>query len=1276
MPPLQTGSVQNNSVQMLAAMRDNLRSSENSTTGHLHERATGLKVMIVGDSISQGREGDFTWRYRIWEWFQSQGVAVDFVGPYTGTVQPDKAAPPSPPALYGEPQPTGAIKVSGGYAKEEVMAAHPADLMLLLLGFNDMGWFYSDSIGTLDSVHTLINNARAANPKIKFAIANVSQRSFIGGREDLPVSTNIYNSLLRDTIPKWSTTASPIHLVELEENYNCQPSSCPVGSDGLHPNAMGEYQIARAFSQTLVKDFRIGSSALSIPNDVPARPLPVPSNFKVFTSPGGVTATWDPVYGAYNYDVRSKIKGGIPNFSSGSVSSNRWDATWPIDGWEYEVQVRASAGDTIKGDWTTTLTATAHPQTAEAPQNVIVSATTTGFDISWDPPTGSYSDSVIEYNVLYWDKDAECDFITGAAFTGTSAHINNLVAGHRYFVAVETWNAAGQGFPAVVRSVIPGAGTPPPPTDLKIIAADQTTVHLTWDSLSAAAGYRLWLRNVNATGSKLEALNYTVEAACSDQYYLFPGTWNYEWCVSAFNGNAESAKGKCVLAPSPDEDGEAAPTCPPAPQWCPNGGGVGGGSGGGGSGGGGDSGGSSSGGTTEEPWPVVTNGQCKGPDCKNGQCTGLLCASFGCSGSGCLNGFCTAFGKCTVHGCLGSGCRDGVCVADDCITAGCVGDDCGEDGKCTDDRCIGLGCSGSDCGKDGLCTGPDCWEGTCSGSGCANGVCSGSKCSSYDGCVGKGCNNGSCKGDDCSSCSGSDCHDGDCTGDNCIGCTGPDCHNGQCTGSNCYGCTGRDCHHGTCRGEHCSSCVGSDCVVSNGKSGYELNWMDGFWKYLFNTPGYSCDNFNQLMFDGCNKLQPIYDNLPGDDHWDFVGVTQELNSIKAQMGGAYEQNIVQKSKKARKKTIARQKPWGASRAIIDEWMELLQTIVLACDLWTSSAIFGPLDSTNYRIYSALKNVDANLATTYRYWMTNVRIPEQMKAGSEQAALLITSIEEGLNIATTKAIETADGAARLNEYREALQAIRDRYHLDGTGNVCKKPINLNWDRATTGGAPRPPLARRDSCPFPITTKDPANPTSTSTAPTKTTTSLSIPTATTSSDPIYCFNEHNDGSYVPFKVDGAKAAMEALCYNGNSLKPGGPPYTYVYSDPSGTNVIGSVQWAPDQSGCKPEKEVEMKIHCETSIEHCFSKCRNPTEGYGGAFIENQGFGCIQWMLYGQKSNTQCSCNENGCTPDSPACCANGSCGTSNALMSTAMKLISLDEVDPALSLSLSTKSTEDD
>jgi hypothetical protein len=84
------------------------------------------------------------------------------------------------------------------------------------------------------------------------------------------------------------------------------------------------------------------------------------------------------------------------------------------------------------------------------------------------------------------------------------------------------------------------------------------------------------------------------------------------------------------------------------------------------------------------------------------------------------------------------------------------------------------------------------------------------------------------------------------------------------------------------------------------------------------------------------------------------------------------------------------------------------------------------------------------------------------------------------------------------------------------------------------------------------------------------------ATEPSDPVYCFSKHNDGSYVSFNVTGAKAAMKALCYNSNSLNPERPSYTYVYSDPFGTNVIGSVQWAPNQSGCKPEKEVELKLH----------------------------------------------------------------------------------------------------
>ncbi|WP_328504722.1 hypothetical protein OG828_47580 [Streptomyces sp. NBC_00457] len=52
-------------------------------------------VMIVGDSISNGYEGDHTWRYRLWEWVQGQKVPATFVGPLTDTMKPDDPVHPS-----------------------------------------------------------------------------------------------------------------------------------------------------------------------------------------------------------------------------------------------------------------------------------------------------------------------------------------------------------------------------------------------------------------------------------------------------------------------------------------------------------------------------------------------------------------------------------------------------------------------------------------------------------------------------------------------------------------------------------------------------------------------------------------------------------------------------------------------------------------------------------------------------------------------------------------------------------------------------------------------------------------------------------------------------------------------------------------------------------------------------------------------------------------------------------------------------------------------------
>ena len=40
-----------------------------------------VRILIVGDSITQGSAGDWTWRYRLWQHLTEHGVSVDFVGP-------------------------------------------------------------------------------------------------------------------------------------------------------------------------------------------------------------------------------------------------------------------------------------------------------------------------------------------------------------------------------------------------------------------------------------------------------------------------------------------------------------------------------------------------------------------------------------------------------------------------------------------------------------------------------------------------------------------------------------------------------------------------------------------------------------------------------------------------------------------------------------------------------------------------------------------------------------------------------------------------------------------------------------------------------------------------------------------------------------------------------------------------------------------------------------------------------------------------------------------
>ncbi|MDT0466547.1 fibronectin type III domain-containing protein [Streptomyces gibsoniae] len=540
-----------------------------------------LRVMVVGDSMSEGMEGDWTWRYRLWQWFKDQHIAVDFVGPYRGTKQPDApTGPPAPPPLQGEgdgnPSAVGP-PVNGAYAQGvpadfdgdhfavwgrqaaqdkdligPMVTQYQPDLVLFGIGFNDMGWLVSDATGTLDSVKTMVDRARAAKPDLRFAVANVPMRPLIDGRQDLIVKTRQYNTMLANAIPSWSTAASPVKLVDWEGAYSCDTNTCPAGYDNLHPNALGEYQIASAYEHTLHDDYGIGQSVPAIPDTIPHRPISGVTGVVAQAVPSGVAVTWNPVFGARGYTVRYRLAGAT-EWNQTRVSTNRYDTTWTEDSWTWEYEVRTDNDSDGQSVWSPTVTATAHPQTAPPPptESIMTSATATGVDVTWEAPSGPYTDSIDRYQIITWDKDVPGAYISSTAVRATTVHIDGLTPGHHYLVAVVTWNRAGGGMPGVARSVTIGAGKPPMPTGLTVKSLDPTTVQLNWQGSPEAAGYRVWVRNLNDHNGPTTPDPYISDTPDHQIAFLFPGNWNFEFCVTAFNGVLESDRTPCVSVPPP-----------------------------------------------------------------------------------------------------------------------------------------------------------------------------------------------------------------------------------------------------------------------------------------------------------------------------------------------------------------------------------------------------------------------------------------------------------------------------------------------------------------------------------------------------------------------------------------------------------------------------------------------------------------------------------------------------------------------------------------------------
>lgn len=226
-----------------------------------------LRVLVAGDSLTAGINGDYTWRYRLWKEFRRQGQPVEFVGskawPYVAAGYTS--------ATYADPDfdhdhfAWGGAQLSSHASSigAEVGSQQP-DVIVLASGLNDLVHGQSPD-QTAGILRRFIANARAARPSVGIIVSPVLTIH----RTNLPAVNGLiaeYNRRAADVVAELSTPESPLRMASTTSGWS--PNTVLV-QDGIHATPKGEAFIAFRIAQALHGGGWLRSAPATPPASVP-----------------------------------------------------------------------------------------------------------------------------------------------------------------------------------------------------------------------------------------------------------------------------------------------------------------------------------------------------------------------------------------------------------------------------------------------------------------------------------------------------------------------------------------------------------------------------------------------------------------------------------------------------------------------------------------------------------------------------------------------------------------------------------------------------------------------------------------------------------------------------------------------------------------------------------------------------------------------------------------------------------------------------------------------
>ena len=203
------------------------------------------RVLLIGDSITHGKAGDWTWRYRLWRSLQEGGAgSVDFVGPVED-LHSESRAYQDPFFDRDHASLWGATLTPPAYAPAELGREYRPDVVVIELGVNDLR--RDEPPAEVEAaMRDVVVQLREASPGVDVVVVRVPVVTVPG----VPELNERFEGLAADL----DTADERVVVARADDGFVPDPTVPGADSyDGLHPSPSGEVKIAASVAHALAE---------------------------------------------------------------------------------------------------------------------------------------------------------------------------------------------------------------------------------------------------------------------------------------------------------------------------------------------------------------------------------------------------------------------------------------------------------------------------------------------------------------------------------------------------------------------------------------------------------------------------------------------------------------------------------------------------------------------------------------------------------------------------------------------------------------------------------------------------------------------------------------------------------------------------------------------------------------------------------------------------------------------------------------------------------------